>query len=256
MAAVKNCKAKVAKIVKECRRINQKYSDPYFDLKDDFDCLQPLSLPSNTSSDQGDSQGTPLQIDFGRNDRAILVGKIILPEDTPGSRDDDSSKPQSVKRVEDIFDDPQFYVDGTSAKDIRQGFDGDCWFLSALAALCTHKDNQNLIENVCVARDPLVGVYGFVFHRDGEWVSEIIDDKLFLKKPDYDDSGLTERQVWDDNRIRVNSEEEYRRTFQTNSGALWFAQCSHPNETWVPLIEKAYAKSHGDYDSINGGWTG
>jgi hypothetical protein len=25
---------------------------------------------------------------------------------------------------------------------------------------------------------------GFVFHRDGDWISEIIDDKLYLIKPE------------------------------------------------------------------------
>lgn len=34
--AVFACKAKVAKIVKECRRLNQKYRDPHFDIEADF----------------------------------------------------------------------------------------------------------------------------------------------------------------------------------------------------------------------------
>lgn len=46
-----------------------------------------------------------------------------------------------------------------------------------------------------MARDEQVGVYGFVFHRDGEWFSEIIDDKLYLKRPDYDESFI-ERMIW------------------------------------------------------------
>ena len=57
-----------------------------------------------------------------------------------------------------------------------------------MSALCTLGNKAGLIESVCVARDEKVGVYGFVFYRDGEWISEVIDDKLYLTKPDYDES--------------------------------------------------------------------
>lgn len=45
---------------------------------------------------------------------------------------------------------------------MRQGNDGDCWFMSALATI---SNKEGLIQRVCVARDEQVGVYGFVFHR-------------------------------------------------------------------------------------------
>jgi hypothetical protein len=118
-------------------------------------------------------------------------------------------RPGSVKRVTDIFDDPKFFLKGPTANDIRQGRDGDCWFM---AALCTLGNKEGLIEKVCVARDEKVGVYGFVFHRDGEWRSEVIDDKLYLTKPDYDESWI-ERMLIED-RQRINSEEDYRKIYQ------------------------------------------
>ena len=64
--------------------------------------------------------------------------------------------------LQDIFENPQFTVDDATASDVRQGNDGDCWFLSALCAIGNKK---GLIDRVCVAKDELVGVYGFVFHR-------------------------------------------------------------------------------------------
>ncbi|KAI0420583.1 hypothetical protein F5X98DRAFT_361668 [Xylaria grammica] len=214
------CKAKVAKIVKECRRVNQKYRDPHFDL----------------------------ELDLKWGDRDTLESL----SNTKGEKKPESGfHPKSVKRVTDVFDAPKFYIDGPTANDVRQGRDGDCWLL---AALCTLSNKPSLIERVCVARDEQVGVYGFVFHRDGEWISEIIDDKLFLTKPDFDESVL-ERLLWED-RERVDSEEQYRKAYQSGSGALYFAQCEQANETWLPLLEKAYAKAHGDYEAIEGGFTG
>ncbi|RSL72400.1 hypothetical protein CEP54_000988 [Fusarium duplospermum] len=217
--AAATCRAKVEKIVKECRRINKKYRDPHFDIEADLkfgqnECLQSLS---NTE------------------------------DDTPGI----DMQPQSVKRVGDIFDKPCFYIDGPTTSDIRQGRSGDCWLM---AALCTLSNKPGLIERLCVAHDQAVGVYGFVFYRDGEWISEIVDDYLYLTKPDYDESYL-DRVLFGDVE-HLDPEEAYRRIYQSNSGSLYFAQCQHPQETWLPLLEKCYAKAHGDYAAIDGGFGG
>lgn len=214
------CRAKVEKIVKECRRINKKYRDLHYDIETDLklqirDCLE--SLANNKE----------------------------------GKRPGSEFKPQSAKRVPDIFDKPEFYIDGPTANDVRQGRDGDCWLMSAL---CTLSNKKGLIERLCVAHDQNVGVYGFVFHRDGEWISEIVDDFLYLTKPDYDE-GYLERVLLDELE-RLNPEEAYRKIYQSNSNSLYFAQCQHPQETWLPLLEKAYAKAHGDYAAIEGGFGG
>lgn len=89
---------------------------------------------------------------------------------------------------------------------------------------------------------------------DGEWQQCIVDDKLYLRAADYDES-LDERQVWD-YITRKDTEEEYRKAFQTGSRTLYFAQCADENETWLPLLEKAFAKTHGDYSAIEGGFVG
>lgn len=213
------CERDVDRIIRECRRTNQKYRDPHFDIEWDLksgmrDCIDSLS---------GDSS---------------------------------FMKPRGVKRVTDIFEKPQFYIDDPTAGDVRQGRDGDCYLM---AALCGLGNMKGLIEKVCIKHDDLCqmcGVYGFVFFRDGEWQTTIIDDKLYLRVPDYDEAvGLEERLVWDDVN-RKDSEEEYRKTHQTGSRALYFANCNEENETWLPLLEKAFAKAHGDYYAIDGGFTG
>lgn len=212
--ARRECKLAVERIVRECERINQKYTDPHFDI----------------------------EFDLKAGKRNCLDG---IGEENVELR------PRGVRRVTDIFENPQFYINGPTAGDVRQGRDGDCWLM---AALCTMGNKEDLIDRICVARNEKIGVYGFVFYRDGEWQQCIVDDKLYLRAADYDES-IEERPVWDDIN-RKDTEEEYRKVWQTGSRALYFAQCSDDNETWLPLLEKAYAKAHGDYSAIEGGFVG
>lgn len=249
--AKKDCETKVAQIVKECRMVNQKYSDPYFDLNDTDGCLNPLR--AKPKADPNSTADATFAITQNGQDAGNLT---LFNQPVQNVDTSPSSYPPSVKRVGDIFDTPQFFVDGASAKDIRQGREGDCWFLSALSTLANLEPTQHLINRVCVARDEEVGVYGFVLFRDGEWTSVIIDDKLYLREPDYEFADTKTRYAWEENRVRVNSEEEYRREFQSNSRSLYYAQSADPSETWVPLIEKAFAKAHGDYGAISGGSVG
>lgn len=66
---------------------------------------------------------------------------------------------------------------------------------------------------------------------------------------------IDHRAHWEDIDTR-DRDEKYRRAMQTGSDALYFAKCRNPNATWLPLLQKAYAKAHGDYGSIAGGKTG
>ncbi|KAJ3296235.1 hypothetical protein HK104_001800, partial [Borealophlyctis nickersoniae] len=161
--------------------------------------------------------------------------------------DDCLYTPAGNKRLWEIFDKPKFFEDDCTAGDIRQGNAGDCWFL---AALTTITNIPGLIEKLCVARDEQVGVYGFIFFRDGDWVSTIVDDILYVRAKDYDQADPDVRQLLKDD------EDLYRRVFQTGSDALYFSCCKDNNETWLPLLEKAFAKVHGDYEAIDGGLTG
>ncbi|RDW78046.1 hypothetical protein BP5796_05898 [Coleophoma crateriformis] len=262
--AVKECIAKVAAIVKECRRNNLKYTDPHFDLDDFQYCLTPLSA-EDTAASTPEKTGDNV-ITYDVTQKATSTGApIFWGNIQPASTDAaaaPASQPACAKRVGDIFEKPQFFIQKDAhIKDIRQGAEGDCWFISSLGCLCTDEKFPHLIEKICPqeARDEKVGVYGFVFYRDGTWVSEVIDDKLYLSAPDYDDCDDSRRSVWDRSHSRLDPEvsrEEYRKTFQTGSDALFFGSCADQNETWVPLIEKAFAKTHGDYEAIDGGWPG
>ena len=262
--AVKECVAKVAQVVAECRRNNKKYSDPHFDLEND-NCRYPLSIesdePTTTSNAQDDDNPVTYDVIQKVKSTGGPINWINIQPLPWRPSSDSSSRPACVKRVGEIFEKPKFFVDGAGVKDIRQGAEGDCWFLSSLGSLCVDEESSRLVQKVCpdIARDEKVGVYGFVFYRDGEWISEIVDDKLYLSAPDYDDCNDARRTTWDQAHFRVDPEvsrEQYRKTYQRNSDALFYGSCTDPNETWVPLIEKAFAKAHGDYNAIDGGYPG
>ncbi|KAK5137178.1 hypothetical protein LTR08_000683 [Meristemomyces frigidus] len=213
--AAAECKAKVAAIVEECKMLNQKYRDMNFDLETNKYCLRSLT---------------------GRDPDAI-----------------DKIDPLPwVKRVEDIFDDPQFFIDGATATDVHQGSGRDCWFLAALMAVTAKKD---LVDKLCVARNEKVGVYGFVFYRDGEFIFEVVDDKLYMRVGDDDELSVV--RDWDKAEKQgvslKHDGEKLKAKLQKSGEALYFSHC-RSNETWLPLVEKAYAKAHGDYFAIEGGY--
>lgn len=83
---------------------------------------------------------------------------------------------------------------------------------------------------------------------DGEWTSTIVDDQLYTNKAEFQDADYWARMGYE--------EKDYHKMFMTGSKALEFASCKDPNETWLPLLEKAYAKAHGDYGAIEGGYAG
>ncbi|OAA56297.1 Peptidase C2, calpain, catalytic domain protein [Niveomyces insectorum RCEF 264] len=222
--AADECRRKVNKIIQECRRVNMRYRDPGWDIDWDLKMQKGHCLNS-----------------LGHTKFDISVKNMASTS---------ASVPKAVKRVHEIFENPTF-MKNVSGSDVKQGCLGDCWFISCVSGLANVPGG---LERACVAYDTKIGIYGFVFYRDGEWIYSIIDDKLYLTSPCWD-SPSVQRDLLEQI-DREDIERVYRKTYQTGSKALFFAQNKDQNETWLPLMEKAYAKAHGDYNSLTGGWIG
>jgi hypothetical protein len=196
-AAAEECRERVKRIVRECHRTNEKFTDPDFDLEKDYlsNCLNSLSTDTGTETTEPSSSNY-VESNSLTDALSTLVRSNILGADSylnmnvsaltdaleragPSSSttNDSGLRPAVAHRIDWIFEDPSFIVDGISTSDVMQGAAGDCWFVAAVSTMCSKPE---LMEKVCVARDAECGVYGFVFYRDGEWISTVVDDNLYL----------------------------------------------------------------------------
>lgn len=94
-----------------------------------------------------------------------------------------SSQSLNWLRPSSICNDPQFFTDGFSRFDIKQGRLGDCWFLAAVACLT---QNTKLFQRVvCVDnssfKENYAGIFHFRFWQFGKWVDVVIDDSELLR---------------------------------------------------------------------------
>lgn len=117
------------------------------------------------------------------------------------------------------------FGDGISTDDINQGSLGDCWFLSAASAIAEYPGRM---EKVFLnSHSPLnyVGIYGVTLWSLGVPHSVIVDDYLPLRH-------------------------------QGDKLVTMFANPGDDGSLWTTILEKAFAKYHGNYVHIEGGDSG
>eukprot|EP00741_Cyanophora_paradoxa_P014633 tig00020816_g14113.t1 len=113
---------------------------------------------------------------------------------------------------------PRLFVDGAQPGDVIQGNLADCWLLGAFSVLASR---PQLLERVFASpRHAARGLYAVAIYKDHHWHRILIDDRIpCLPGP---------RPL--------------------------YASCRDPNEIWVPLLEKAFAKAHGCYENLVAGY--
>ena len=139
----------------------------------------------------------------------------------PSNPPEGAMPPKFVKwlRPEEFCTSPQMFCDGVSAGDVVQGALSDCWILSALSILATKPKllTKLIVSERCKAQ----GIYVMQFFKNGQWQTVMIDDRI----------------PCDASRFPI------------------YARSKDPDEIWVMLVEKAYAKLHRCYEALSGGQT-
>ena len=128
------------------------------------------------------------------------------------------------KRAKDVFPKKTLWgTNGITPQDMRQGEIGNCWFIAGASALAEKKGRlENVFLNTA-NENSANGIYGVNLFVLGQPHTIIVDDYLPLRK---DDNG-----GWVSHASKIGLD-----------GSLWGA-----------ILEKAFAKYHGNYEHTVGG---
>uniref|UniRef100_A0A8C7C9D5 Calpain 9 n=1 Tax=Oncorhynchus kisutch TaxID=8019 RepID=A0A8C7C9D5_ONCKI len=180
-----------------------------------------LSLPVSSISTQGDGKT------FEQLRQECLQKKKLFEDPDFPACDSSLYYSQSVpinfewKRPGELCENPEFIVGGADRTDICQGALGDCWLLAAIASLTLHKETlARVVPNDQGFDRSYAGIFHFQFWQHNRWLDVVVDDRLPAVR-----------------------------------NRLVLLHSASNNEFWSALLEKAYAKLNGSYESLKGGST-
>jgi len=126
------------------------------------------------------------------------------------------------RRPHEIFtsDEPLMMKSFDYPGDVKAGILNDQWLLGTFSTMGM---NPELLKNLIVHDGIKSGFAVFQFFKNGRWQIVTVDTRI-----------------------------PYNMTTKTPL----YGYCAEPQEFWVPLIEKAYAKLHGNYEILNEGQIG
>eukprot|EP00752_Nemacystus_decipiens_P004063 g3721.t1 len=140
----------------------------------------------------------------------------------------------------EICQDPVYFSDEPGSGCINRGRLDDTWLLGALGVLVAHPGV--LIENLFASEpDDFVryGVYTCRFYKNGEWQEVVTDTRIPCA-----------------NHSKSNGDGVLLGQKVPGGPTPMYGHGLNLNEQWVSMLEKAYAKLHGTYESLNGGSVG
>ncbi|KAL4094673.1 hypothetical protein PRIC1_010331 [Phytophthora ramorum] len=136
-------------------------------------------------------------------------------------------------RPTEYTEDPDYFKSPAGCGVLREGLLNDAWLLGVFAAVALHPDN--LVENLFVSESlhafKQFGVFTCRFYKDDTWMSVTTDTRIPYS-------------------MELQPEDKVSGSFSPPGSAL-YGSSANKNEVFIPLLEKAYAKLHGSYQTLD-----
>ncbi|OQR83584.1 hypothetical protein ACHHYP_14532 [Achlya hypogyna] len=175
--------------------------------------------------------------DFAAKVVSLYVDVDKVPDYATSSKKGDEGGIVHWYRPNQVCIEPDYFKSTSGCGTLREGTGlNDAWLIGVFAALALHPDN--LIENLFVSgmHDfKTYGIYTCQFYKDCQWLEVVADTRLPYSQE------LSE----------VNDPRVAKPVAQP--GHWLYGSSLNKNEVFIPLLAKAYAKFHGNYEVLHNG---